>query len=445
MRPPARGVTVGRDVGHTRALTGDRTVAASREQRPGQGLADASLQLLTQRRDEIISDLTATLARDLPEMVEDPRLAALLEASVTENIVSAVHFVEAGTSADDLDASSAALSHAGTLAQRDVPLSALFRTYRIGHAMFVRMGLDVIAGLDEADHIPLTRLLIDRSATFIDKVCEQIGRAYEAERDQWVGDRGGIRQQWVSDLLAGRPVDLGAAETALGYRLAGTHVGVQMWLPADVADVDARSAFEATRRVLASTLQPVAPPLLVPHDEREMHAWFAVRSGTSVPVEELAAAFPATRELDVRVAVGRPESGIDGFRLTIAQAKRVKDVLLTSTNRLPHCVTYDELGAVALMAADLPALRTFVARALGDLAQAGEREETLRETLLAFLVHNRSYAATAQEMILHRNSVQYRVQRALELCGRDLNDPEVAFDLQVALQAAHWLGRAVLD
>ena len=47
-------------------------------------------------------------------------------------------------------------------------------------------------------------------------------------------------------------------------------------------------------------------------------------------------------------------------------------------------------------------------------------------------------------MMLHRNSVQYRVQRALELCGRDLNDADVALELHTALTAAHWLGKAVL-
>jgi hypothetical protein len=37
------------------------------------------------------------------------------------------------------------------------------------------------------------------------------------------------------------------------------------------------------------------------------------------------------------------------------------------------------------------------------------------------------------------------VQRALELCERDLNDADVALDVHTALTAAHWLGRAVLE
>jgi DNA-binding PucR family transcriptional regulator len=145
------------------------------------------------------------------------------------------------------------------------------------------------------------------------------------------------------------------------------------------------------------------------------------------------------------VAIGRAETGISGFRLTINQAKRVKDILLTSTNPMPTSVTYDQLGPVALMATDIDALRRFVLRTLGPLAADGEREETLRETLRAFLGHNRSYAATAQAMIMHRNSVQYRVNQALALCDRELTDVDVALELQVSLNAAQWLGRPVLD
>lgn len=402
-------------------------------------------RLLAEKRDTFIVDLGEDLRNEVSELVDDPRMLSLLEAAVTENVVSVVNYLESGTRVSDLDASSAALSHARTLAQRDIPLSALFRAYRFGHAKFVHMGLDVIREGDPERHIELAQYLIGRSAAFIDKVCEQVGRAYDAERDQWVGDRGGIRQLWVAELLSGRSVDFNEAEAALGYRLAGTHVGVQMWAPTDVVGVDARAMFEETRRLLASSLSPVAPPLLVPHDEREMHAWIPVRAGFELPMESLTEALKASRALNLHLAIGRPETGISGFRLTIGQAKRVKDIVLTSTNPMPTLVTYDQLGPVALMASDVDALRRFVVRTLGPLAADGEREETLRETLRAFLGHNRSYAATAQAMIMHRNSVQYRVNQALALCDRELAEVDVALDLQVSLNAAHWLGRPVLD
>ena len=417
-------------------------MAESKAGSPNDEFVHAWRQLFAQKREAIIAELYANIGKQIGELADDQRLADLLEASVSENIVSAINFLEGGTSVDDLDATSGALAHARTLAQRDIPLSSLFRAYHLGHAMFVRLGIEVISELDPAHHLPLTQRLLGRSVDFIDKVCEQVGQAYEAERDQWVGDRGGIRQHWVAEALSGRPLDLGEAEAALGYRFASTHVGVQMWVPANVAGVDARSAFEESRRALAGVMSPVAPPLVVPRDEREMHVWFPISSDSAIPAS-LESSLPESPK--VQVAIGRPESGIDGFRRTAEQAKRVKDILLISATRLPKAVTYDELGAVALIATDVEALRRFVRRTLGSLAKHGEREETLRETLRTFLGHNRSYAATAQTMVLHRNSVQYRVQRALELCERDLNDADVALDVHTALTAAHWLGRAVLS
>lgn len=409
------------------------------------GFVPAWRQLLAQKRETIIAELYTSIVQEVSDLAADPRLSGLLEATVSENIVALINFLEDGTSVDDLDATSATLVYARTLAQRDIALSSLFRAYHLGLAMFVRLGLEIIAELDSTQHLPLADRLLGRSVDFVDKVCEQVGKAYEAERDQWVGDRGGLRQHWVAEVLSGRTLDLGEAEAALGYRFAASHVGVQMWLPARLAGIDARGAFEQARRELSKVLSPVAPPLMLPHDEREMHAWFPVRANAVVAGAELSKALDGSRRLQVHIAVGRPESGVDGFRRTSDQARRVKDILLVSATNLPKAVTYDQLGPVALMSADVDALRRFVRRALGRLATHGEREQTLRDTLLTFLAHNRGYTATAQAMVLHRNSVQYRIQRAQELCERDLNDPDVALDVHTALTAAHWLGRAVLE
>lgn len=412
---------------------------------PDDEFVQAWRRLFALRREEIIAELYDTISREIGEMVDDPRLADLLEISVSENIVAAINFLEGGTSVNDLNATSGALAHARMMAQRDIPLASLFRAYHLGHAMFVRLGIDVIAGLDPAHHLALTQRLLDRSVDFIDKVCEDVGRAYGAEHDQWLGDRGGIRQYWVAQVLSDRTIDLGEAQAALGYRFANTHVGVQMWLPARTTGVDPRRAFEAARQQLVKALSPIAAPLMLPRDEREMHAWFPIRSDAVTTVADLGDVLEKSGGLQVELAIGRPELGADGFRRTSEQAKRVKEILMISAAPRPRAVSYDRLGPLALMTSDMEALRRFVNRVLGKLAKRGEREEALRGTLLAFLEHNRSYAATAQATVLHRNSVQNRVQRALELCELDLKDSNVALDIHTALTATHWLGRAVLD
>lgn len=401
-------------------------------------------RLLDERRDDFIRDLFASLREEVGELVSDTRLTNMLEAAVTENIVSIVNYLEQGTDIENLDATSAALAHARTLAQRDVPLSALFRAYRLGHVRFMEIGLDLMPGVPGELRGPLTRALVRRSAEFIDKVCEQVGRAYDAERDQWVGERGGIRQHWVREILSGRPIDLAAAESAIGYRLHGSHLGVQMWTSSTGSDAGSRTSFEEARRILTAVLRPVKHPLIDPRDENEVHAWFPVRADLRLDADELSQAFRAARQPWVHVAVGRLQTGVEGFRLTMRQAERAKDLVLASSKSPPPTVTYDQLGSVALMTSDFDALQQFVIQTLGPLAAPGEREDYLRTTLRSFLARNCSYIATAEDLVLHRNTVRYRINQALELCGRDIADISVDFNIQVALNAAHWLGRTVL-
>jgi DNA-binding PucR family transcriptional regulator len=103
---------------------------------------------------------------------------------------------------------------------------------------------------------------------------------------------------------------------------------------------------------------------------------------------------------------------------------------------------HTEVGAVALLCADLDATRVWVGGVLGPLATADAQHARLRETLLAFLTLCSSYTAAAEQLLLHRNSVRYRVARAEQVRGRPIRDDR--FDVELALRACHWLGRAVL-
>ena len=96
-----------------------------------------------------------------------------------------------------------------------------------------------------------------------------------------------------------------------------------------------------------------------------------------------------------------------------------------------------------MMCADLDSARAWVAETLGPLADASERNEGLRETARVFLRTGGSYAATADALFLHRNSVQYRIRQAEELRGRPFT--EARLDVELALLACHWLGPPILS
>ncbi|MFE0250312.1 helix-turn-helix domain-containing protein [Streptomyces sp. NPDC059010] len=67
---------------------------------------------------------------------------------------------------------------------------------------------------------------------------------------------------------------------------------------------------------------------------------------------------------------------------------------------------------------------------LGELAEDDRRRELLRETLRVLLSTHRSQSATADQLMMHRNTVHYRVQRAVD--HHHLGLDAHAFDLHFA-------------
>jgi len=105
-------------------------------------------------------------------------------------------------------------------------------------------------------------------------------------------------------------------------------------------------------------------------------------------------------------------------------------------------VAFGEVAPVAMMLGSPDLLRAWVLSTLGGLATDDEHHARLRDTLLVFLQSGGSYKATAEQMMLHKNTVQYRIRKAEESLGRPA--AENRHDVELALQASHWLGSSVL-
>ena len=132
-----------------------------------------------------------------------------------------------------------------------------------------------------------------------------------------------------------------------------------------------------------------------------------------------------------------------GFRATHRQALAAQAVALVAGAQGDPLTTHADVGSVALLCADLEATRAWVGGVLGPLAADDEQVARLRETLLVFLTAGSSYTAAAEQLLLHKNSVRYRVARAEQLRGRPIRDDR--FDVELALRACRWLGQAVLS
>jgi hypothetical protein len=61
-----------------------------------------------------------------------------------------------------------------------------------------------------------------------------------------------------------------------------------------------------------------------------------------------------------------------------------------------------------MLAMSPTATRRWVTATLGELATDDEHHQWLRDTLRLFLRHEGSYTATADTLVMHKNSVKYR-------------------------------------
>jgi hypothetical protein len=398
-------------------------------------------QVMQTHRDAFIAKLVATTEAEIAQLEHDESLRGLLEASITENIVTAVHVIINRIDPQTVDAPASAVSYARRLAQRDVPLSALLRAYRLGHAQSLDLVLGEAVRLGLPDPADTVITLVTLTSAYLDRVCDQIGRVYEEERERWVGSRGIPRQYWVNQLLDNPRVDLRQAEAALDYRLSGSHVAVEGWLYGTAATGDPAAVFDRLTSLLYTVLHAHGRHLLVHTDEAEARIWLAVRPDLLVDPDTVAAEL-ADAALPVRVALGIVRPGLDGFRRSTRAAARAKALALSAGPSSPSVVAFARVAPVALLVDEPRELADFVSDTLGDLAVDDPRREVLRETLRLFLATNRSYAATADQLMVHRNTVHYRIQRAVDHYRLDLDAN--AFDLHFALNVCRWHGAKVL-
>lgn len=391
---------------------------------------------LLRLRQSFIGGLIEEMRARIPELDHDAGIVRLLEASVTENVVGGINALLHDVDGDQVDAPDSALVYARTLARNGVPLSALTRAYRVGHSRFMDLVFGAGVSLPAEARAETLARLVRRSTHWLDEVTAQVAQAYEAEREAWLSGNDGVRRRVVSDLLEHRGIDAGQASRVLGYRFDGTHrcalVQVDRAGRAGGVVDELRHGFRARAHLAVELGDGVTA------------VWLTVSDLEEAPLL-------GEQVVGVRVALGRAEDGIDGFRRTYRQAERVRLVLSAASGGTQPGVDgragwarFDEIAPLALMVHDLDELRGFVRRRLGDLGRPDGRSDMLRRTLWTYLARQSNVSATAADLTLHRNSVQYRVERAVELLP-DRTLPSPAHDLQVALQAACWLGPAALE
>ena len=381
------------------------------------------------------------ILRDIPELHDDKSVLTLLASSVHSNVSTCLQIMQHQIDLSAVQAPAASLEYARRRAQRGTPLPALLRAYRLGHTCFSDWLLKELARQeDDAQMITAATLGMSKIiAGYVDQTSEEIVAAYSRERENWLRNRSAARAARIRDLLSGERVNVSATEATLGYRLRQYHVGVVCWAGDAVAAVDNITRLEHAISHVAGKAA-CSDPVFLPRDVSSAWAWLPLGIRDTFDAAE---ASTVGVDDDIHFAFGDAAKGASGFRLTHRQAVAAQAVALAAGSPPPQAVAFGKVAPVAMMLGSPDLLRAWVLSTLAGLAADDEHQARLRETLLVFLQTGGSYKTTGERLMLHKNTVQYRIRKAEESLGRPVSENQQ--DVELALRASHWLGSSVLQ
>ncbi|WHU49425.1 helix-turn-helix domain-containing protein [Gordonia sp. L191] len=424
---------------------GDRGARARARLARMPATADAELQevvtaiarRLRAQEATIVADLSVKMAREIDHLDADPKLVEMLEASVHGNVSTIIHVLANDIPVDHLQPTTAAVEYALRLAQRDVPSNSLVRAYHLGQNEVMLLCYQMIGelGLDADRAMAVTRHISGVMFGYIDWITLYVFQAYEDERRRWLGADATLSSTAIRRVLDGTDTDGRTFTEQTRYRLDCPHLAAIIW--SDDDGVDLRRLHRGAEE-LAVRLRADGPPILTAVDRSTIWAWIPLRT---------ASAERTVGEIDLppglRGAFGLVGEGVDGFRRSHEQARGAYAVAIMPGSGTGSVVGFADRGVAiaSLLAQDLPAAAAWVREVLGGLADDSPTAATLRETLSVFYATRESHLHTATRLNLHRNTVKYRVGKALAAVPGHRD----RLDLALALTVCELLGPSIIS
>jgi len=399
---------------------------------------------LAARSAAVVDDIVARVLARLRERVPVDIEPASLRGSGQDNINILLHLLANPNEAGTARPPHRTVSLIRALARSGMPLYDVVDAYLLVERSWIHACVEELTDLADAVPSALASVLylLDLDRLFVEHNLRLLAAEYEQERVRWAEHGKSLRSEAIEGLLSGDRAAVGGAEAALGYRLGRRHVAAIIWALDPAAGESDPIRFDEAISALDRALGAVGTPLVTSRDRSIRWIWFPVKDA---PLDT-AAIRDTLNPLgaDFSIALGEPAEGPDGFARSHRQAAAAYSV---GKHAVAHggralVVPYQEVGAIAFLAADLGQARDWVTQTLGRLALDAPRESELRDTLEAYLGSGGSVSAAARVLNCHRNTVHYRLSAAEKLLGHPVAD--FAPDLPLALAAARWLGAAVL-
>ncbi|KRA27863.1 MULTISPECIES: PucR family transcriptional regulator [unclassified Nocardioides] len=311
------------------------------------------------------------------------------------------------------------------MADRQLPLEMLIRFYRLGQQQVWGYVSGIInsAPAGEVDHAELLIYFWDRAAVWLDKSTTASIDTYQAARSRVLAGAAAQRYESVRAVLAGELIDAREASGALGgYPISVHHTALVLSVtdPERVGQLEPL-ALELARRVGA------ANPLVVKPGGRQLWMWLGTRDAPDLSL--LPAAVAEVQHESIAVGVGSSTPGIAGF---VASHREALGALRVAGADTPSWLTlYTDVELPVLLGCT-PDVDRFVARQLGPLTDEDEGTQRIRETLSAYLDCGGSAEEASRLLVVHRNTIRYRLGQAEEMLGHPVTklSPELSLALR---------------
>jgi PucR C-terminal helix-turn-helix domain/GGDEF-like domain len=404
---------------------------SSEEERGWERIVRPLAELSTGVEHDMAVDIAAEIRRRLPVgSASFDLMVAAAETGFTDIVGRVVN----GTAPSEYRLSPEAVLYAREIAQQGHSIDVLFWTGHIGGFHIQRTWL---GDVEPGSHDPgLILGAVGYWEQFMfawgQQLIHQWKQVYLDERSRSIDASDALRAAAVRQVLAGAPgYDNDGAGREIRYDLAGAHRAFILWC--DDAPGDSDTLRRHANRV-ARALDD-GEFLIVPWGDAAAAGW-APGAG-ALPHARLRALVASHTGPAPRVAFGSVHTGVDGFRRSHEEALEARRVAQL-TPRPGPIHEYRSLALTALATSDLTQARRFVTEELGPLGAQDDATVRIAATLKVWFEELGNAAQAARRMGLHKNTVQYRVQRAEQLLGRPIG--ERALELQIALTLARTLG-----
>lgn len=380
-------------------------------------------QALLARTPELTGDLTGRMLDVLqnsgPTDAGLRRAVAQLAQSVIVESMNALPTLEPGPQGRTL---SAAIVLARRLAEIGVNAHRTDQIFHVAQAWWLDEILAELARLQPCVSMDVVAPLMRWQLRGFLGLSDAAGQEHAAVLDAWqeAWDRAlGAR---VSFVLA--DVENAAeAEAVLHYSFTPRHVGLVLW------SGSGRARVSELRSVVADlgVAHGVIDTLVVPRDISTLFVWLSL-SGSAGQV--VAAIDRRTAGLpDVRTALGEPLRGLPGFKKTHEQALLARSMAHLPGSRRWRLVQYRDVAPSSMVIKHPEDIEPWVSAILGELGGPGEDAERLRDTLRVYLESGENATRAAGRLYVHRNTVKFRVARAMELLAVPLEQHRLSVAL----------------